>query len=137
MPRHRLELSCTIGRHLGPADYVMLRSLPPLSSPLLARRTCALFRTLPGSGTMFDHTASNRKSSHSRESGNPQAGTRCSACAEDKFRGGDRASHSQSYGWSAGQRPLGTGESACENTKNNTNEASMLLKTQDGHCKTN
>ncbi len=24
-----------------------------------------------------------------------------------------------------------------ENTKNNTNEASMVLKTQDGNCKTN
>ena len=115
----------------------MLRSLPQSSSVVPACASCPLFPTLPVSRTMFDHTASNRKSGHSRESGNPQAGTRSSAFAEDKLRRGDRASHSDSYGRSAGQRPLGTGESARENTKNNTNEASMLLKTQDGHCKKN
>jgi len=36
---------------------------------------------------MFDRSTSNRKSGHSRESGNPQAGTRSSAFAEDWFPG--------------------------------------------------
>jgi hypothetical protein len=115
----------------------MLGSLPKSSSVVPACVSCPLLPALPVSRTMFDQAAPNRKSGHSRESGNPQAATRSSAFAEDWFRGSDRAGHSRSYGRSAGQRPLGPGESARENTKNNTNEASMLLKTQDGNCKTN
>ena len=111
----------------------MLGSLLKSSSVVPACASCPVFPRLPVSG--FDHTASNRKSGLSRESGNPLAGIRSSAFAEDKFRGGDRASHSHSYGRFAGQGPLGTGERARENTKNNTNEATMLLKTQDGNCK--
>jgi len=113
----------------------MLGSPPKSSSVVPACASCPVFPRLPVSG--FDHTASNRKSGHSRESGNPQAGTRSSAFVEDRLRGGDCVSHAHSYGRSAGRRPLGTGESARENTKNNTNEASMLLKIHDLNCKTN
>jgi hypothetical protein len=87
---------------------------------------------------MFDHTPPQTENQViPAKAGIHRGTTRSSAFPKDKFRGAERANCSHSCGRSAGRRPPGTGASARENTKNNTNEASMLLKIHDLNCKTN